>query len=435
MQLSRKSFIIKIILLTGYIVLFLFMPFNIRLKRRAYADKKALRNKGKTMKKKGKDIVSIEPCRSYDPEEVYKAVKHGLASLKFRIKPGLSVLLKPNILAQNTPDQCATTHPALVDAVCRILTENKCSITIGESSAFYQGGGTRKGFETSGIAGVASKYNAGLMPFESTHLVKVITGKALNPFYITDAINRFDLIINLPKMKIHRLARYTGAIKNMYGFIPGGTKQYYHKLFDHRSDYKEFWGIPLVDVFEAVQPGLNIMDAVYGLDKDGPAANGEPKYTGLILMSVNAAALDVIACRVMGFDPYWVPAVREAIGRNLCDVPEKIKTAGDVPSVPYVKLPDEEPLTGIRRRLDDYMFDRLLVEPRIDKCDCTKCDKCTDGCASGAITRNNYEYPVIDMNKCIYCYCCEEYCTYKAISLHGGVINHIIRGIRQIKKI
>jgi len=389
----------------------------------------------KTIKRKGQDLVVIEQCTSYDYDEIYNAVKKGLESLKYKIKPGISVLLKPNILAQNTPDQCATTHPALVEAVCRILSEKKCSITIGESSAFYQGGGTRKGFVTSGIAEVAGRFNAEIMPFESTQLMQITTGRALNPFFISDAINRFDLIINLPKMKIHRLARYTGAIKNLYGFIPGCTKQFYHKLFDHRNDYKEFWGIPLVDVFEAVKPGLNIMDAVYGLDKDGPAANGEPKYTGLILLSCNAAALDVIACRIMNFDPYRIPAVREALNRNLCDEPDKIKTTGDVPSIPYVKLPDEEPLTGLRRKLDDYMFNQLLVEPRIDTCDCIKCDKCTAGCATGAITRNNNEYPVIDMTKCIYCYCCEEYCSSKAISLHGGVINHIIRGIRQLTKI
>lgn len=435
MGLSRRLFIKKLMLFTAYTALFLLIPFNFRTRKAAYADKKLLKGTGKTMKREGKDLVSVEPCKSYNPDEVYNAIKHGLESLKFKIRPGLSVLLKPNILAQNTPDQCATTHPSLIEAVCRILSENRCSVTIGESSAFYQGGGTREGFVTSGIGAVASKYNARLLPFESTHLVRVSTGKALNPFYISDAINGFDLIINLPKMKIHRLARYTGAIKNLYGFIPGGTKQYYHKLFDHRDDYREFWGIPLVDVFETVKPGLNIMDAVYGLDKDGPAANGEPKYTGLILLSRNAAALDVIACRIMGFDPYWVPAVREALNRGLCDTPEKILTAGDVYPIPYVKLPDEEASTGITRKLGDYMFDQLFVEPRINRCDCIKCDECTAGCAVEAITRKNNKYPVIDMNKCIYCYCCEEYCPVKAISLHGGMINHLIRGIRRIKKI
>jgi uncharacterized protein (DUF362 family)/Pyruvate/2-oxoacid:ferredoxin oxidoreductase delta subunit len=383
---------------------------------------------------KSADKVSEKKCMSYREEEVYSALKAGLEEIGFQIKPESSVLLKPNILAQNTPDQCATTHPSIVEGVCRILKEHNCRITIGESSAFYQGGGTREGFVKSGIAEAAAKYGAALLPFEATKLRKIETGRALNPFYITEAVFDHDLVINLPKMKVHRLAKYTGAIKNLYGCVPGGTKQVYHKLFQERPDYMEYWGKPLVDVFEAVKPGLNIMDAVYGLDEDGPAANGEPKLTGLILLSTNAAALDITACRIMGFDPYRVPAVRESINRSLAN-PERIITADELPLIPYVKLPDPEIKTGLSKKFDDYMFNQLIVEPYIDEDECNKCGECIKGCAVSAIKEGDKGYPVINLQECIRCYCCSEYCSHHAISLHGGAMNHLIRAARCVMKI
>ncbi len=380
------------------------------------------------------DAVSVRRCASYNLEEVYAAVKNGLNDIGFRIRKGSAVLVKPNILALYTPDQCATTHPAVVDAVCRLLSENNCRITIGESSAYYQGGGTREAFITSGIAAVAEKYSAALLPFEATKLRRIETGKALNPFHISEAAFSFDLIVNMPKMKVHRLARYTGAVKNNYGFIPGGTKQLYHKLFQHRRDYKEYWGIPIADVYEAVNPGLNIMDAVYGLDKDGPAANGTPKQTGIILLSGSGAALDVIACRLMGFDPEWVPAVREVLKRKLTD-PSTIRITGDLPLIPYIKLPDEAPSTGLLKKAGDYMFDQFIVEPRVDKARCSRCGICMNDCPVSAIREGPEGYPVFNYSECIYCYCCSEYCPHSAIYLHGGIVNHIIRGVRCILKI
>ncbi len=384
--------------------------------------------------KSNTDIVSIRKCSSYESEEIYNSVKAGLDDIGFTIKDESSILIKPNILAQNTPDQCATTHPAVIDAVCRIFTEHKCRITIGESSAFYQGGGTRQGFVTSGIAAVAEKWEAGLLPFEATRLRKISSGKALNPFYITEAVFTHDLVVNVPKMKVHRLARYTGAIKNIYGCIPGGTKQMYHKLFQNRPDYKEFWGIPLVDVYEAVKPGLNILDAVYGLDEDGPAANGEPKFTGLILVSKNAAALDVTSCRIMNFEPQWIPAVREALKRGLVSE-DKIRTLGEIPDIPYVKLPDEKPATGVSKKIDSYLFDSLIVEPKIDDDECTKCGICINECAVSAIKTGGNGYPEFNQSECIRCYCCSEYCPHKAIYLHGTIVNHIIRGARCLLKL
>ena len=432
---SRRSFLKKILSLIGLAALFCIFPFRVKIRSRTGTGiRYAPMTNRNSITNLSRHPVAIENCDLYDPEQVYAAIGRGLEAIKFKIKPRISVLLKPNIIGQNRPDQATTTHPALVDAVCRIFSEHQCRVTIGDSSAFYQGGGTRAGLDTAGISTVAEKYGAALLPFETTRLRKITSGRALNPFYVTEAVFQHDLVVNLPKLKVHRLARYSGALKNTYGCVVGGSKQVYHRQFQDRPDYKEFWGKPLVDVYEAVNPGLSILDGIIGLDKDGPAASGEPRKTGLLLVSENGAALDVIACRIIGYDPLWVPAVREALDRRLTSL-EKAEAIGAVPSIPYVKLPDAKPLTGISKKLDGYLFDQFIVEPRVTRSACDRCGICVEDCAPRAIGYDEQQYPRIDYAKCIYCYCCEEYCPRRAIYLRGSSVNYLMRGIRRILKL
>ncbi len=374
--------------------------------------------------------VAAAACETYDPETVFNAVSRALAGIGFSVPRGIRILIKPNIIGQNSPGQAATTHPSVVEALCRIFKAAQCSITIGDSSAFYQGGGTLKGMQTAGMVAVAEKYGVRILPFEKASIRKITAGKVLNPFWITEAVFEHDLVVDVPKLKVHRLARYTGAIKNMYGCIPGGTKQTYHEKVQNRPDYKEFWGGPVVDVYTAAHPGLVVMDAVYGLDKDGPAANGKPRLTGVILASTNGAMLDVAACKMVGFDPRWVPAVRVALERGLADE-KNLKVIGNLPQVPYVKLPDQKP-----SKTGDYLFHQVIMKPVVHRSRCGKGrSSLVKICKPGAISLDSKGVPVIDYEVCIRCYCCAEQCTGKEITLQGGVLNHTIRMARKIAKI
>ena len=437
MTITRRYFLKSLMMASASLFLLMLLPFKVKSKTKNPLIIKESASKGSasiSAASSRKDKVSIVRCKSYEFSNVYKAVLQGIEDIKFKISRGSSVLLKPNIMAQNTPDQATTTHPAVIDAVCSIFSDYGCKVTIGDSSAFYQTGITRRGFDTTGIADVAKKYGAALLPFEATMLRKVTSGKVLNPFYITDAVFENDLVVDLPKLKLHRLARYTGAIKNLYGCIPGGTKQIYHALFNGRENYQEFWGKPIVDVYSAVSPGLTIMDAVVGLDEDGPASTGRPRQTGLVLVSENGAALDVVMCKIIGYDPLWVPAVREAVERKLTD-PDKISVIGTMPLVAYAKLPSQKKKHGLSEKWDNYFFHQYIVEPRVKKGACIKCNDCIDKCAVKAISTDKKGYPVIDYEKCIYCYCCNEYCTHDAVKFHGSAMNHLIQGVRRVMKL
>ena len=429
---SRREFLRRALLVFGGLALILSTPW--KKKWNAGMTMEPTGRRHHDMKRAVNAVVAVEPCGSYDPAAVRRAMERVLDALNFRIPRGRRVLLKPNVIGQNTPDQAVTTHPAVVEAACRFFIDHGCRVTIGDSSAFYQGGGTRQAFVTTGIAAVAKKYGAALLPFEATTLRRITSGEALNPFYVTGAVFEHDLVVNLPKLKVHRLARYTGAIKNMYGCIPGGAKQVCHKPYQRHPEYRRVWGGPLVDVYESIAPGLSILDAVVGLHRDGPAANGEPRRTGVLMASRNGAALDVSACRMIGFDPLWVPAVEEAARRGLVSI-DRIRVRGDLPLVPYERAPESPPPKGILGKIDDYVFDQFIVRPRVDEGACDGCGACVEKCAVKGVVAGPGGMPRVNYRACIYCYCCEEYCPRGAVRLHGGPVNRAMRALRHLLKL
>src|SRR5271157_2048079 len=122
---SRRSFLKKMLSLIGLIALVCISPFKVKIRSQTGT---AIRYVA--MKKRNKIVgpsrhpVAIEECDSYDLEQVYMAIRRGLEAIKFKIRPRLTVLLKPNIIGQNTPEQATTTHPAVIDAICRIFSEH-----------------------------------------------------------------------------------------------------------------------------------------------------------------------------------------------------------------------------------------------------------------------------------------------------------------------
>ncbi|MDZ7836649.1 MAG: DUF362 domain-containing protein [Actinomycetota bacterium] len=88
----------------------------------------------------------------------------------------------------------------------------------------------------------------------------------------------------------------TGAVKNMFGAVPGYTKLGHHLRFTQIKAFTQM----LVDIAQFLKPSINIMDGVLGMEGEGPGARGTPRHIGLILASRDAMALDVIAAGFMG---------------------------------------------------------------------------------------------------------------------------------------
>ena len=100
--------------------------------------------------------VLILNCPNYNQESVDKAIVDVFKNIQIGIKPHSKILIKPNILMAKKPEYACSTNPALIEAVCKVLSKHKCEIIIGESS----GWNTMHGYELSGIKAVAEKYRS-----------------------------------------------------------------------------------------------------------------------------------------------------------------------------------------------------------------------------------------------------------------------------------
>ncbi len=365
--------------------------------------------------------VSVVKCESYDEAEVVAAVKQALKDADFRIPSGKKVLLKPNCLGAFAPDMAITTHPAVLAALIRLFREKDCDVVIGESSGMAQKFSTERAFDECGITKIAHELNVKLMAFEKGRIKQIeLKGYKIG---IADGIQGYDLIVNVAKLKTHELMKFTGAVKNIFGFVAGARKAYLHSVF-HSEE--EFAGL-LVDLYERITPQLNIIDGVIGLEGNGPGTGGTPKKTGLILASKNAVALDIVASRTIGYDPMSVMTNKIAVERKL--VEDNITVVGDNIKVEYQKP------KSVRQLLPGFLVKRLskhhVFYPHILPAKCTKCGICAGVCPQKAIA--NF---VVNRKKCIACYCCQEFCPDHAIDLKmdwlGGTI---IKGVMLKRKL
>jgi uncharacterized protein (DUF362 family)/ferredoxin len=369
------------------------------------ADKRREKNKVKK--------VAVVACKSYSQKEVDKAVRKVLKLLNFNLRSYKKILIKPNVLGRYEKNQEAiTTHPSLVRAISK---EFKGEKIIGESSFVN----TENAFKKAGYSRFKN-----LIIFEQTKLIKIHDKKAkfLKNFYLPKILKHADLIINVPKLKTHALTKLTGAIKNLYGCIPGGMKQLLHK---RAAGDKKFSKL-LIDIYQNIMPHLNIMDAVVGMEGEGPSA-GEPKKAGLIIASRNAVALDIVASKITGYKPKKIRAVNEAVRRGLANF--KVEVVGlKLPKLNF-KKPGKERATLIRAALRRFVGENPIV---VNKEKCVKCRICEKRCPTKSI--NLRPWPKINKKTCIRCFCCIEVCPQHALYLKETLLRSFLRKIRRKRK-
>ncbi len=372
--------------------------------------------------------VSVLKCNSYNPQEIYKVIKRSLKNINFQIPKNKKILLKPNVLGQRKPETAVDTHPAVLDALCKLLKENNNEIWIGDSGGVSAYGGTQVAFKISGIEAVAKKHNVKLISFEGSERKEIIdnNAKVLKKFILAKEPFMVDLIINVPKLKTHILTKFTGAVKNMFGCVPGGGKSAKHALAPNEDMFSNL----LLDIYKNVTPQLNIMDAIIGLEGDGPGSAGIPKKAGLILASKDAIALDIEASRIIGYAPLDIKTIKYAIERGLFSNINDVEIIGEKNLKINFKKPTMNTglLSNMPKFLVRFIFNMTSFRPYVEKNKCKKCNICADVCPVKAITLQ--PYPKFDRKKCVLCYCCHEHCPHNAIRLNDYFLIKIYRKIK-----
>ncbi len=352
--------------------------------------------------------VMIQPASYENCEE---AVQRAFDLFPQRIE-GKKVLVKPNVLRTAESQEAITTHPAVLRAVVnRLKGMNPAQIVVGDNPGVFTYGANEQAFSTSGLTEASQGYyrNIGAeareVPFNPVYKDKVSVSTA-----VLDA----DVVISLPKFKTHGLTVVTGAIKNSFGILPGAQKAHLHKLAGNPARFNEL----LVEVYRLRVPDLFIVDAVVGMEGNGPASP-DLRDIGLILAADNGVALDGVIARLMGVeDPGQLRFLAKARELGLGEFsPEATELIGELKPIPNFKLP---PLGGEAMsrapQIQEFIESRTRLRPKADPDKCTGCGVCIEHCPASALAFDE-DLPKVNPDKCIVCFCCQEMCPEKAMQL------------------
>ncbi len=343
-------------------------------------------------------------------ENVSQAVKKAFELFPFNLKEK-KVLIKPNVLRAAQPEEAITTHPAVLRAVVDVVeTMQPASIIVGDNPGVFSYGANEEAFIKTGLMEAAKGYYQNI----GNDSVKV----DFNPVFLpTVSISRIifesDFIISVPRFKTHGLTIVSGGIKNSYGFLPGAQKARLHKAAGNPKGFNEM----VAEVFQIRVPDFFIVDGLVAMEGNGPASPDLRKID-LVLAADNAVALDAVIATIMGCDAGRLRFLQRAKELGLGDYDIKnIEIVGNMEVIPDFKLP---PLGGEaihgNQAIEELFNSRAILRPRIDEGSCTSCGTCVGQCPVAALTMGD-RFPVVNADRCITCFCCQEICPSKSITL------------------
>ncbi len=254
--------------------------------------------------------VSIVRANRREPEQVLAAVSRavdlagGFADV---IRPGMLVLVKPNMLAPPSSAEAGACTSALV---CQAVADRVRALgarpVIAESAA--RGADTEAAYQVMGYGELRRDgYEVVDLKADRTVRVEIAGGRILEQITTFELVTRADAIISVPVMKTHDQGQVTLALKNLKGLVIDADKRRIHQL-------GMFEGA--VDLVCHFRPAFTVVDGLIGQEGMGPLM-GLPVELGLILAGRDLVAVDATAGRVMGFEAEEVPITVAAAKRGL----------------------------------------------------------------------------------------------------------------------
>lgn len=370
--------------------------------------------------------VSYSPCADYEYSRVKAALEDALSHVTdfSWLHAGMTVAVKVNLITFAHPDKAATTHPAVVCAMCEMLIERGARVIVGDSpGGLYTAAYVNRVYSACGMDAVL-QYGAELnRDFGETH-ISDSSAKLCREFDCTAYLKRVDAVVNLCKLKTHGMMTLTAGVKNLFGAIPGTKKPEYHFRFPNPADFADM----LVDICEHFRPVLTVCDAIVAMEGNGPTA-GSARSVGYIAASVNPHALDSSLATLIGLSHERVPTLTAAQQRGL--LPENPRVFGCPDAIEDFVIPDTSGLLFEGRGgkagklLSSFLEKSMAARPALHKEKCVSCRECEKVCPASAIVMKN-GLPQIDRKACIGCFCCQEFCPKGALYARRGSIARLL---------
>jgi len=380
--------------------------------------------------------VFLERCDEYDCPTIKGKIAEGFSHIgfdPFALK-GKLVAVKPNLLSATRVEQAVVTHPEVFRAVVQLVNEHGGTPLLIESPAVHS---VKRVMKKTGYDRIAAQEGCRVADARRTTTLHYAGGERYKSFEIISELFEADFVLSLPKFKTHNLTYITGAVKNLFGFISGLDKSQWHLKARTKSEFSGF----LLDLYAALLNGfekpkefIHVMDAIVGMEGQGPGASGRPRKIGAVLTSADAVAVDAIATRLTGLDAAEADTLTMGESRRLGIASlDKIEVMGaslnefQVSEFAAYRSNLRMNLVNWSSRLP-YVRDLVIEKPVLLPQKCTMCLQCKEICPAGAISRSGGTGKALlyDYDKCIRCFCCMEVCPEAAIELRRGPLQELL---------
>jgi uncharacterized protein (DUF362 family) len=231
-----------------------------------------------------------------------------LGGISAFVRPGQTVLIKPNMGWDVPPERGANTHPSLIGHLVTLCREAGAkSVSVFDNTCDQW----ERCYANSGLAQAARAAGAEVVNGKDQTLYRetaIPRGVKLQSAKVHSLVLDSDVFINVPVLKHHGGALMTAAMKNLMGVI--WDRRFYHRTGLHQC---------IADLLTVRSPTLNIIDAYHPMVRNGPRGRTADDLIELrtLLASTDIVAIDAAAAKLLGHQPADVTHVRLAAGMNL----------------------------------------------------------------------------------------------------------------------
>lgn len=246
------------------------------------------------------DLVAV---RGENIVAMFERAMQEMGGMSQWVKPGQTVVVKPNIGWDVIPERAANTNPELVAAIVRqCLAAGARRVNVFDHTC----DNWQRSYTNSGIEKAVTDAGGRMIPgnFERNYRDITIAGAVrLKEAKVHEQILDNDVFINVPVLKHHSSTSLTIAMKNLMGIV-------FDRRFWHRNDLHQC----IADFCLWRKPDLNIIDAMLVMTRNGPRGTSTADLVrkNSLLVSHDIVAVDAASALIFGEQPQNVGYMRIA---------------------------------------------------------------------------------------------------------------------------